>query len=114
MLEDACDEALPLARVSLLPCGREVEQLGFAPLDVDGACVGRVLKPTLLLVQLVTSLAERLPVVLPVLEESPGAIKLGIQTLDCGSRASTGCSRPAGSSKAIPQCNMHLAAWHEL
>jgi hypothetical protein len=81
MLEDARDEALTLARVSLVPCGREVEQLGLAPFHVDRACLSRVLKLTFLLRELVTSFAERLPVVLPVVEESPGAIKLGSETL---------------------------------
>jgi hypothetical protein len=87
MLEDASDQALPLTRISYLPDPREVEQLGLAPLDVDRACLSRVLKPTLLLVELVTSLAKRLPVVLTVLEESSGAIKLIIQAPDRSSRA---------------------------
>src|SRR5581483_635315 len=65
-------------------------------------------------VELVTSLAEHLPVVLPVLEEPPGAIKLGSQTLDRHSRACTGCSWPAGSAKATPQRDMHLAGRHQL
>src|SRR5690242_6622130 len=108
MLEDARDEALPLARVSPVPCGREVEQLGLAPLNVDRACVSRILELTLLLVELVTSIAERLPVVLPVLEELPCAIKLDSQTLDRRSRALARCSWAAGSAKAIPQCGMHL------
>ena len=57
---------------------------------------------------------KRFPVVLPVLEESPGAIKLGSQTLDRRSRALTRCSWPAGGAKAVPQCDMHLAAGHQL
>jgi len=86
----------------------------FAPLDVDHLCLCRILKLPLLLVELVTSLAEGLPVVLAVLIQAPRAIKLSIQPLDRCSSALARCSRPAGAAKAIPERGVHFATRHQL
>jgi hypothetical protein len=93
VLKDARDETLALARISGLPHASQVDELLFAPLDIDCGSIVHGGQLALLFLELATSFAERLPVVLPVLVQPPRPIKLSVETLDRCRRSLTRCSR---------------------
>src|SRR5438876_5200654 len=66
-----------------------------------------------LLLYFVPSGAERLPVVLAVLEQSLRSLKLVIESPGCCRRALARSCRPAGSAQAIPESRVHRVSRRE-